>query len=264
MNTVKEHLLKEELFLANDKLFREIINNTFEMIVLHADYEVIYINETGAKMLGGSKEELVGANVLDIFLDSAKEIIRERVRCALEEQKAGEFIEQTVIALDGTQYEMELYCHPFEFEGNRAILSVFRDISVKKELERQLTYKIHEYSTPIVPLLDGISVIPLVGNIDEVKAHILLNNLPSQIKKLQDTEHIIIDFSGIYNLDELVIDFLFKIEAIMRMLGISPILTGIRPELAVRAVSIGRSLTNIRTETNVKKALTALKGINQL
>ena len=74
----------------------------------------------------------------------------------------------------------------------------------------------------------------------------------------------IIDFSGIYNMDELVIDFLYQIEAIMRMLGISPILTGIRPELAVKAVSIGRSLTNIRTETNVKKALTALRGINQL
>jgi rsbT co-antagonist protein RsbR len=264
MNAVGEHLLKDELFLANDNLFRQIVNNTFEMIVLHTDYKVVYINETGAKMLGVSKEELIGANVLDIFLDSAKEMIRERVRCALEEQKAGQFIEQTVLALDGTRYEMELYCHPFEFEGKRAVLSVFRDISVKKELERQLTYKIHEYSTPIVPLLDGISVIPLVGNIDEDKAQILLKNLPSQITALQDTQHIIIDFSGIYNMDELVIDFLYQIEAIMRMLGISPILTGIRPELAVKAVSIGRSLTNIRTETNVKKALTALRGIKQL
>lgn len=257
MKTVEEHIIKDELF-------RQIVDNTFEMTVLHTDYKVIYINETGARLLGGSKEELIGANVLDIFLDSSKEMIRERVRCALEEQKIGELIEQTIIALNGTQFEAELYCHPFEFEGKRAVLSVLRDISAKKDLERQLMNKIHEYSTPIVPLLDGISVIPLVGNIDEDKAQMLLDNLPTQIKALQDTQHIIIDFSGIYNLDELVIDFLFKIEAIMKMLGISPILTGIRPELAVRAVSIGRDLTNIRTESNVKKALTTLRGINQL
>ncbi|WP_046179324.1 PAS domain S-box protein [Domibacillus tundrae] len=257
---MSEHTKKDIFNFYSDDLFRLIVDNTFEAMVLHADYKVVYINETGARLLGDSSEELRGANVLDLFLEESKEAIRERVRCALEEQKAGGLIEETIQSLNGTQYEVELYCHPFEFKGERAVLSVFRDIGEKKELERQLKNKINEYSTPIVPLLDGISVIPLVGNIDEEKARMLIENLPSQIKGFQDTKHIIIDFSGIYNIDELVIEFLFKIEGIMRLLGINPIFTGIRPELAVGVVAIGRDLSNIRTESTVKKALTSLKG----
>ncbi|OES45992.1 PAS domain S-box protein [Domibacillus iocasae] len=256
---MSEHKKKDVFNFYSDDLFRQIVDNTFETTVLHADYKVVYINETGARLLGASSEELLGANVLDIFLEESKEAIRERVRCALEEQKAGELIEETIQSLNGTQYEIELYCHPFEFKGERAVLSVFRDISERKELQRQLKNKINEYSTPIVPLLDGISVIPLVGNIDEDKAGMLIENLPSQIKRYQDTRHIIVDFSGIYNIDEVVIEFLFKIEGIMKLLGISPIITGIRPELATNVVRMGRNLSNMRTESTVKKALISLQ-----
>lgn len=256
-----EDLSTYEFFsgFTNEEVYRQIVENTFETTIIHSDYKVLYINETGARALKAKKEDLIGEDVLSIFPDCSKGKIFERVRKALEEDEIGELIEETIIASDGSYLEIELYCHPFKIGEKPAILSVFRDISVKKAVERQLKQRVNEVSTPIVPVLDGISIIPLVGTIDSDKAQILLDTLPAKLKLEEDTKHIIIDFSGIYNLDEIAIDFLVKINSIMRLLGISPILTGIRPELAQIAIKFGEDLHSLKTMSSVKQALLSLK-----
>jgi rsbT co-antagonist protein RsbR len=257
---MEKFLINGKLDLVNNELYREIVENTFEATILHSDYKVLYVNETAAKMLGSKKEDLIGAEVLDIFPENAKESIKERVRKALEEEENGELIEQTILSVKGEKKEVELYCQPFKLGENNAILSVLRDITSRKELERKLQKSVDEISTPIVPLLDGISVIPLVGTIDEEKSKSLLDSLPASLKLKQDTRHIIIDFSGIYNIDEIVVEFLSKINSIMRMLGVCSILTGIRPGLAKKALSVGVRLNDIKTMKDVKQALAFLKS----
>jgi PAS domain S-box-containing protein len=245
---------------ARNELYRQIVENTFETTIVHSDYKVLYINNPGSKMLGAPREDLIGAEVLDIFPDDAKGRIKERIRRALEENEIGALIEQTIVTSDGSILEVELSCHPFPYGEKRAILSVLRDITDKKEMEHEYKKRLNEVSTPIVPVLDGISIIPLVGTIDYDKAQILLETLPTKLKTEKDVKHIIIDFSGIYNIDEVVVDFLIKIEAIMRLLGIQPIITGIRPELAQKALdNMGRSHQSIITMKSVKQALTFLK-----
>lgn len=244
---------------ANAEVYRQIIDNTFETTIIHSDYKVLYVNEAGANALGAAKEELVGADVLSIFPEKSRKEIKERIRLALEENQIGDLIEQTIFALDGTPIEIELYCHPFQLNGKKAILSICRDISTRKKNERELKKRVNEVSTPIVPVLDGISIIPLVGTLDKDKANLLLETLPTKLQQEKEIKHIIIDFSGIYNLDEVVIDFLIKINSIMRLLGICPILTGIRPELAQTALKIGRDLHSIKTLSTVKQALLYLR-----
>jgi rsbT co-antagonist protein RsbR len=250
---------KEQFF--ETILYREIIENIFEATIIHSDYKVIYINEPGARMLGAKKEELIGVNVLDIFPNDAKDEINERVRKALEENEIGALIEQTIILFDGSTLEVELYCHPFMYGEKRAVISVLRDITSRKEIELELKKKVSEISTPIVPLLDGISIIPLVGTMDFDQTKTLLDILPEKLKLEDDIKHIIIDFSGIYNIDEVVIDFLMKINSIMKLLGINPIITGIRPELAQSALQIGNDLYSITTISTVKQALRYLKQL---
>ncbi|MBT2690603.1 PAS domain S-box protein [Bacillus sp. ISL-47] len=245
---------------ARNELYRQIVENTFETTIVHSDYKVLYINNPGAEMLGAAKEDLIGAEVLDIFPDDAKIRIRERIRKALEENEIGALIDQTIVTSDGSSLEVELSCHPFPYGEKRAILSVLRDITDQKKTEREYKKRQNEVSTPIVPVMDEISIIPLVGTIDFDKAQILLETLPTKLKTETNVKHIIIDFSGIFNLDEVVVDFLIKIEAIMRLLGIQPIITGIRPELAQKALdNMGRSLHSIVTMKSVKQALTFLK-----
>ncbi|WP_409254255.1 PAS domain S-box protein [Bacillus sp. SCS-153A] len=246
---------------ANQELLRNIIENTFETIIIHSDYKVVYINQSGADFLGASKEELAGAKVLDVFPDRSKEFIKERIRMGLEENITGPLIEQPVSTIDGREVEVELYCQPFMHEGKRFILSVLRDITSRKEQERRLLNEIHQISTPVVPVSDGISIIPLVGTIDNDKSNLLLETLPVKLKGESDIKYVILDFSGVYNIDAQVIEFLYKLCSIMKMLGINPVLSGIRPKLAQKTVELGFNISSIKSLNNVKEAVKYIKAI---
>ncbi|EDL66697.1 PAS domain S-box protein [Bacillus sp. SG-1] len=246
---------------ANQSLLRNIIENTFETIIIHSDYRVVYINQSGADFLGASKEALAGAKVLDIFPNGSKTMIKERIRKALVENEIGQLIEQPVVTIDGREVEVELYCHPFLHEGKRYVLSVLRDITSRKEQEKRLKDEIHQISTPVVPVSDGISIIPLVGTIDNDKANLLLETLPEKLKGETDIKYVILDFSGVYNLDEQVIEFLYKLSSIMKMLGINPVLSGIRPEMAQKTVELGFDLSSLKSLNNVKQAVKYIKTL---
>jgi rsbT co-antagonist protein RsbR len=133
-----------------------------------------------------------------------------------------------------------------------------KDISERKEMVR----KINEVSTPVVPLVDNIAVLPLVGAIDCERAIHLLDDLPAKIKK-QNVQCLIIDFSGIYNFDEVVVDYLSKVHSVMKLLGVRTIMTGIRPELSLHAINLGVDLFSIQTMATVKQALHSLGVTNK-
>ncbi|MBY6036888.1 PAS domain S-box protein [Fictibacillus nanhaiensis] len=248
----------DTLVMDSREMYRQIVEYSFETTIIHADHKVLYINQSGADFLRSNKESIIGANVLDIFLEDAKSSIEERIRLNIEHNIIGELIELKVMRFDGTLVDVELYCHPVQFGQQKAVQSILRDITPRIEAEKKLKKLMNEVSTPIVPVSDGISVIPLVGSIDEDKAIQLLDFIPSKIQN-ENLNYLILDFSGTYNLDETVVDFLFKINSIMKLLGIRPILTGIRPELAYKAVEMGQDFSSIKTMKNVKEALRILK-----
>ncbi len=256
-----------EAFDAVEKedMYRQIVEYSFETTIIHADHKVLYINETGADFLRAKKEDIVGGCVLDIIQDECKDAIRSRIHKIMTENKPAELIEQTMLKLDGTPVDVEVNCTPVLFGNKRAIQSVLRDITKRRETEQRLkemTSEIFAVSTPIVPISEGIAVIPIVGQICEERTAQLLDSIPSNIQKYPNTTILIIDFSGIYNLDDVVVDFLFKIHAILRLLGVRPVLTGIRPELARIAVTIGQNWSGIQTFSTIKTALSRLATIH--
>ncbi|WP_367946598.1 PAS domain S-box protein [Bacillus sp. V59.32b] len=64
-----------------------------------------------------------------------------------------ELIEHVITKLDGSLVDVELYCHPVIYGDKKAVQSVFRDITKRKEAERnhkQLLREINEVSASIV------------------------------------------------------------------------------------------------------------------
>jgi rsbT co-antagonist protein RsbR len=256
---MKKHVSDEtyEAVLQKEMMYSQIIEYSVETIVIHADYNILYINESGAKNLGGTKENIIGSCLLDRYRPESKPAIKERIDKSMSENVTGELIEEKIFTLDGKLVEVELYCHPVIFGNKRAIQTTLRDITAKKEDERNHKREINEVSAPIVPVLDGIFVLPLIGSIDLDRAKQLLDVLPSKIQNL-NVECLIIDFSGIYNFDEIVIDYLMKISGVIELLGIHCIITGIRPELAQNAIHLGVDLSNRLSMATVQQALAYL------
>ncbi|MEC2074607.1 PAS domain S-box protein [Metabacillus fastidiosus] len=236
--------------IQSEKMYRQIIEFSKEIIIIHSDYKVLCINQSGADFLRASKEDIIGAGVLNIILKEYKKVIEERIQKVVSENEPAGRIEQTILRLDGTLVDVEIYCYPVIFGDKKAIHSVIRDITEKKEIER----KINEVSSPVVPLLADIGILPLVGSINYERATLLLEDLPSKVQE-QNIQCLIIDFSGIYNFDEVVADYLSKVNSIMKLLGVNTIITGIRPDLAVTVTKLGVDLLSMQTMATVKQAL---------
>lgn len=237
-----------------EKIYQQIAEYSNETTIIHSNQKVLYINQPGSDFFKASKESLIGANVVDVFTEDYKELITERIRKGMEDRTIGDLMETTVKRFDGTRAEVELYCYPVQYGETVAIQSIIHDISAQKKTERDLMQLKSEISTPIVPIIDGLAVLPLVGSVDGDRSNLLLDIIPQKIQG-ENLQCLIIDVSGIYNIDNVVAEFLYTIDHIMRLLGIQLIFTGIRPELALKAIDARVDFSQLTTMGTVKQAL---------
>ncbi|MDN4074210.1 STAS domain-containing protein [Fictibacillus terranigra] len=114
--------------------------------------------------------------------------------------------------------------------------------------------EIMELSTPIVPIQDGIAILPLIGTIDSNRSDHLLNRVVPKISPL-GVKYLILDFSGIITIDTEVARHIFTVHSVLALLGIDIAVTGIRPELASRIINAGIDFTSIKVYGNVKQAI---------
>ncbi|WP_226672014.1 PAS domain S-box protein [Rossellomorea aquimaris] len=233
----------------------EVMEYSLNPLIIHTDYKIMYVNKAAEDFFRMDKEGVINQSPLDIFQESSKDAIRRRIQSAYG--KPADVIEETVYRMDGSTVEVELYCHPLMIGDTKAIQTSVLDITEKKDKEKQHTEmmeEINELSAILVPLLDDIAVLPIVGKIDEEKARMLLDIIPAKVRK-QHINSVIIDFSGVYSLDQVVIDALFKITSVLSLLGVRSIITGLRPEMTMHAIHLNIDLSSIPTLATVKDAL---------
>ena len=240
-----------------EAMYRQITEYSFEPTIVHSKQKILHINKAATDFFKIEQKAAVGTNIVDVFTEEYQELITERIRKGTEERKIGTLMETTVHRFDGTIAEVDLYCHPVQFGDTEAIQSIVRDITDLKETERELIQLKNEIAAPIVPIVDGIAVLPLVGSVDGDRTNQLMDNIPKRVQS-QQLRWLIIDVSGIYNIDHVVAEFLYKIAAVIKLLGIQLIFTGIRPELAQKAVDSRIDFGQLTTMSNVKQAIKEL------
>ena len=130
---------------------------------------------------------------------------------------------------------------------------------VKDEMVKKAQQEVLKLSVPIVPIQDGIAVLPLIGSIDSERAEYILENVILKIIEMK-VEYLIVDFSGILNIDAIAERYLFDIYSVLRLQGIEVVMTGIRPELAQTIVRNGIDFSSIKTYATVKQAIETQKS----
>ncbi|WLR56982.1 STAS domain-containing protein [Mesobacillus subterraneus] len=114
-------------------------------------------------------------------------------------------------------------------------------------------------STPVVPVQEHVSVLPLVGKMDHDRARLIMERAIPLVAK-QKIQSLIIDFSGIVTIDATIAKHIFDIHNVLRLLGVVSIATGMRPELAQAAVEGGVDFSNIKTFATVKQAIDSINN----
>jgi anti-anti-sigma regulatory factor/HAMP domain-containing protein len=120
--------------------------------------------------------------------------------------------------------------------------------------QERILAQIREMSTPVVPILKGIIVVPIVGSLDTQRAAQLIDNVLSGIEQ-HHARIAVLDVTGVPVIDTHVAAVIIKTADAARLLGAAAILVGIRPEVAQTLVQLGIDLSGILTFATLQEVL---------
>ncbi|MCP4543813.1 MAG: substrate-binding domain-containing protein [Chloroflexi bacterium] len=120
---------------------------------------------------------------------------------------------------------------------------------------------LQELSTPIIPVMDRILVMPLIGSIDSMRARDITRALLAGIR-VHRARIVILDITGVPIVDSGVANHLNKTIQAARLKGSHTIITGISDAVAETIVELGIDWGGVETladlETGLKVALTRM------
>jgi anti-anti-sigma factor len=127
-------------------------------------------------------------------------------------------------------------------------------LSEQRQEASRLVDLLDEVSTPIVPVYDGILVLPLIGVIDSRRSNAITERLLQSIIQLR-AHSIIIDVTGVPIIDTAVAQHLLQTVQSAQLLGTEVILVGINPEMAQTVVQLGINIGSLITLSNLQSGI---------
>lgn len=118
---------------------------------------------------------------------------------------------------------------------------------------------LRELSTPLIPLAEGVVVMPLIGSMDSARAQQVMESLLEGVAT-QRAGTAILDITGLQVVDTQVADALVRSARAVNLLGARVVITGIRPEVAQTLVGMGADLSSIVTLGSLQTGIAYAMG----
>lgn len=114
--------------------------------------------------------------------------------------------------------------------------------------------EINNLSVPLVPVTEGIAILPVIGNITDTRLKQMTEKVLSKGQELA-FDYIVIDLSGVGTVDEMTIHSFSQLTDMLKLLGVTPLITGMQPEIVVQASNHQSLFRDIKTTLNLESAL---------
>lgn len=136
-------------------------------------------------------------------------------------------------------------------EMERAFLTT---VSQQREQEEQFHHTISELSTPIIPVYEGVLILPLIGSISSRRAAEITERLLESVAANQ-AEIVIIDITGVPVIDTSTANHLLMTTRAANLLGSEVVLVGVGAEIAQTIVHLGVELHGLVTLANLQSGI---------
>jgi anti-anti-sigma factor len=128
------------------------------------------------------------------------------------------------------------------------------DLRDSTSAREQLSAAVRELASPVVPVLEGILVMPMIGAIDSQRALLLMDSLLHAIEHHRASV-VILDVTGVPIVDTHVARTLLDAAHAVKLLGAQTVLVGLRPELAQTIVGLGLDLSGLITRADLQSGV---------
>ncbi len=279
-------------FLANQRSERALRvalrdrqdqTNVMQRVLEHLPMGVVMVEApSGRPILTNRKAvEVLGRNINQFGLKENYAEIYHCVRLGTDEPVPNEELplvralttgeihsgQLDVIGEDGQRRTVDSTAAPIADENGvmRNVILLMVDVTQRKRAEQERlrmqdelismqAAALAERSTPLIPITDEIMIVPLIGSLDAERGNQLIDTLLQGVSQNR-ARVAIIDITGIKTLDTQAANTLTGAAQALRLLGVEPILTGIRAEVAQTLVTLGVRLDGISTRNNLQSGI---------
>jgi methyl-accepting chemotaxis protein len=129
---------------------------------------------------------------------------------------------------------------------------------IREEMNRTL----EEMSTPVMPIWDGILLLPLIGVVDSSRTDQAVTKTLERINETR-ARVFLLDISGVPAVDTAVANQLLKISKATQLMGCETVISGLSPAIARTMVELGVEVGQVRTTATLRDAFAiALRKMN--
>lgn len=249
-------------------LLRTLINAMPDAIYAKdKDSNFLLVNDAQTRLLGGeSQEDLIGKNDFDFFEEELARGYYEDEQALINSGQPLINHEERVRKADGSLIWFLTTKIPVRNDNGEVagVVGIGRDITPLKRTQEQLQEKLNvieqqrvlmmELSTPIIPIVEGVLVMPLVGSIDTARAQDILRTLLAGITQYR-ARVILLDITGVAIVDTGVAAHLNKTVQAAKLKGAQTIISGISDAVAETIVDLGINWDDVDTVRNLQTGL---------
>lgn len=143
-----------------------------------------------------------------------------------------------------------------ELADERAALKRALDELRQNSAERTalLENTVDQLSAPILPVQEGILVMPIIGAVSEQRAQRLQDTLLHAIVA-RHTQMVIIDVTALTSVNTVVVQALLDTIQATLLLGARPMVVGVNPAMAAALVDLGMPLDNVHAMADLESAV---------
>ncbi|NJO05462.1 MAG: STAS domain-containing protein [Chloroflexaceae bacterium] len=138
------------------------------------------------------------------------------------------------------------------------LIGVALDMTERQALQEQIITAqqaaLRELSTPLLPIAEGVVVLPLIGSIDTRRAQEVTEALLDGVATY-NAHTAIMDITGVQMVDTQVANSFIQAAQAVRLLGAQVMLTGIQPQIAQTLVQLGVDLGTIQTRSTLQAGI---------
>ncbi len=264
---------------VSEERYRRLLEHAPDIIFVHCEGKIVYMNPTGARLLGATNpEEIIGRSVTDIIHPEYRESFTEKMQRAIEEGRSAPVFEEKFLRLDGAPIDVEVVEIPINYLGRPAVQGVAHDVTEHKRIQALLLKSErmaaigelagmvgHDLRNPLQGILAAAYVLKvgLRTSTDE-KVRTMLEIIEKDVAYANKIVGDLLDYSGEVRLELTVIDQRSLIEDALASLRVPENiqisnLTGDEPKVRVDAAKLRRVYVNL-----IKNAIDAMPGGGKL
>jgi PAS domain S-box-containing protein len=232
----------------------------YAIIMLDPRGRVLTWTPTAERLKGWKAHEIIGQHFSKFYPpeDAARGKSDQELEIA---EREGRFEDEGWrVRKDGSRFWANVVVTALRDQDGslRGFGKVTRDLSERRQNEekiRKQAQEIMEMATvPVVPVWEGILLVPLIGTLDSDRTQHLMERLLQRIAET-NSPVAVLDITGVPTIDTQTAQHLIEMISSVRLLGAEVVLTGVRPTIAQTLVHLGIDLSNVITQSSLASGL---------